>query len=117
MSDIDRAELRRLAKAATPGPWAWDDDHARPGLRHGREFGGILLRCGALYGPAAADAAYIAAAVNALPDLLNALEKAEGHRDPLAATLIEVQREKLALERAIATRVSELHASAREGLA
>lgn len=105
MSDIDRAELRRLAKAATPRPWVWDDDNARPGLRHGREFGGIVFRCGALYGPAAADAAYVAAAVNVLPDLLDALEKAEGHRDSLAATLIEVQREKLALER-----VRALHA-------
>lgn len=36
------------------------------------------------------------------------LKKAKGHRDSLAATLIEVQREKLALERAI-ERVRELH--------
>ena len=56
------AELRRLAENATPGPWEWDDDHARPGLRHGRSFGGVLFRCGALYGPDAADAAFIAAA-------------------------------------------------------
>ena len=54
------------------------------------------------------DGALDAAAVNALPDLLDALEKAEGHRDSLAATLIEVQREKLALERAI-ERVRALH--------
>lgn len=40
-----------------------------------------------------------------LPD---ALKKAKAHRDSLAATLIEVQREKLALERAI-ERVRALH--------
>ena len=34
----------------------------------------------------------------AVPGLLDALEKAEKHRDSLAATLIEVQREKLAVE-------------------
>ena len=43
------------------------------------------------------------------PDLLDALVVAKGHRDSLAATLIEVQREKLALERAI-ERVRALHA-------
>ena len=43
-----------------------------------------------------------------LPDLLDALEKAEGHRDSLAATLIEVQREKLALERRLADQAREL---------
>ena len=53
------------------------------------------------------------AAVNALPGLLGALEKAEGHRDSLAATLVEVQREKLALERAI-ERVRELHTPGEE---
>ena len=46
------------------------------------------------------DSELIAAAVNALPGLLDALEKAERHRDSLAATLIEVQREKLAVEAA-----------------
>lgn len=35
-----------------------------------------------------------------LPGLLDALEKAETRRDSLAATLIEVQREKLAVEAA-----------------
>ena len=57
-----RKELRRLAKAATPGPWEWDDDDERPGLRHGISFGGLLLRCGTWYGPDEKDASYIAAA-------------------------------------------------------
>ena len=82
------AELRRLAEAATPGPWEWDDDHARPGLRHGRSFGGVLFRCGALYGPDAGDAAYIAAAnPAAVLGLLDALDE----RDALAAKVERVR--------------------------
>ena len=77
----DLAELRRLAENATPGPWEWDDDHARPGLRHGRSFGGVLFRCGALYGPDAADAAFIAAANPAV--VLALLDDAD-ERDRLA---------------------------------
>ena len=81
----DLAELRRLAEAATPGPWEWDDDHARPGLRHGRSFGGVLFRCGALYGPDAADAAFIAAANPAVVLALLA------ERDALAAKVERVR--------------------------
>ena len=104
MSDIDRDELRRLL-----------DEAARPG-------GVFQVAYGHLYDYAVHDRAgwtvaecagenwvrLIAAAVNALPGLLEALEEAEGHWDSLDATLIEVQREKLALERAI-ERVRELH--------
>ena len=117
MSDIDRAELRRLlAEAETP----WTIEHTTSNMsgpnwlirREGKP--GIIISAHE-YG-FHGRGELIAAAVNALPDLLDALEKAEGHRDSLAATLIEVQREKLALERAI-ERVRELHASAREGLA
>ena len=81
----DLAELRRLAENATPGPWEWDDDHARPGLRHGRSFGGVLFRCGALYGPDAADAAFIAAANPAVVLALLA------ERDALAAKVERVR--------------------------
>lgn len=91
----DVPELRRLAEAATPGPWAWDDDHARPGLRHGRSFGGILFRCGALYGPAAADAEFIAAAS---PDVVLGLLAAAAERDRLAGLLDETRRSGCAVE-------------------
>ena len=102
MSDIDRAELRRLLGEATPRPWVAEasgttgpvvmDVQSVSALDH-------VAKCPHYRG--SADSELIAAAVNALPDLLDALEKAEGHRDSLAATLIEVQREKLAPERAI----------------
>ena len=95
----DVAELRRLAEAATPGPWEWDDNHARPGLRHGRSFGGVLFRCGALYGPDAADAAFIAAAnpavVLALLDRLahmrEARDNARGRVAELEARLADTE--------------------------
>ena len=118
VSEVTRAELRRLLdEAETP----WTIEQTTPNMdgpnwlvrREGKA--GIIISAHE-YG-FHGRGELIAAAVNALPDLLDALEKAEGHRDSLAATLIEVQREKLALEQALATRVSELHASAREGLA
>lgn len=96
MSEVDRDELRRLLGEA-----------ARPGevfqVAHGHHYdyavhdwaGWTVAEC------AGENWVRLIAAVNALPGLLEALEKAEGHRDSLAATLIEVQREKLALERAI----------------
>ena len=101
MSDIDRAELRRLlAEAETP----WTIEQTTPNMdgpnwlvrREGKA--GIIISAHE-YG-FHGRGELIAAAVNALPDLLGALEKAEGHRDSLAATLIEVQREKLAVEAA-----------------
>ena len=109
MSDIDRAELRRLLdEAETP----WTIEQTTPNMdgpnwlirREGKP--GIIISAHE-YG-FHGRGELIVAAVNALPDLLDALEKAEGHRDSLAATLIEVQREKLALERAI-ERVRALH--------
>ena len=102
MSNIDRAELRRLLdEAETP----WTIEQATPNMggpnwllrREGKA--GIIISAHE-YG-FRERGEFIVAAVNALPGLLDALEKAEGHRDSLAATLIEVQREKLALERAI----------------
>ena len=124
MSEVTRAALRRLLAEAPPLPWRYRE-HGYPGdgpssvALEAKPFEGGWepVAVGDYDQWSGYGVALAAAAVNALPDLLDALEKAEGHRDSLAATLIEVQREKLALERAIATRVSELHASAREGLA
>ena len=103
MSDIDRAELRRLL-----------DESARPGevfqVAYGHHYDyAVHDRAGWTVAECAGEnwVRLIAAAVNALPGLLDALEKAEGHRDSLAATLIEVQREK----RLLADQVRELHYS------
>lgn len=87
VSPENRAELRRLAEAATPGPWhlgktgnteshwvcAMDDENViQPHCDHAcrdaqREFD--------------ADAAFIAASRSAIPALLDALEEAERQRD------------------------------------
>ena len=109
MSEIDRAELRRLLEEATPRPW----EAYRPHPHYARYAVDRVTPEGHLGDDVAttedvnaeANAQLIAAAVNALPGLLDALEKAEGHRDSLAAALIEVQREK----RLLVDRVRELH--------
>ncbi len=108
MSDIDRAELCRLLAEAPPLPWwqEWVEGDEWYAV-YGQPTGDLVCPEVCTAGDAD-DANLLVAAVNALPDMLDALEKAEGHRDSLAATLIEVQREKLALERAI-ERVRALH--------
>ena len=154
MSDLGRAELRRLLAEATPGPWEFGDrqfrarvypelfgegrctycgnpdrplvhtgrgknpwhvhEVERPWWDHGiyayRASGSlIVVNDTDEYGYMAdEDARFIVAAVNSLPGLLDALEKAEAHRDSLAATLIGVQRERLGLEAAV-ERVRALH--------
>ena len=108
MSEIDRAELRRLLDEATPRPWwqEWVEGDEWFAV-YGQPTGDLVCPEVCTAGDAD-DTNLLVAAVNALPGLLGALEKAEGHRDSLAATLIEVQREKLALERAI-ERARALH--------
>ena len=112
MSEIDRTELRRLLDEAE---LPWTVEEASPNMggpnwllrREGKA--GIIISAHE-YGFRERGRLIVAAA-NALPDLLEALEEAEGHWDSLDATLIEVQREKLALERAI-ERVRALHYAA-----
>ena len=101
MSEIDRAELRWLLDAATPRPWwqEWVEGDEWYAV-YGQPTGDLVCPEVCTAGDAD-DTNLLVAAVNALPDLLGALEKAEGHRDSLAATLIEVQREKWAAEGAI----------------
>ena len=114
-SDIDRAELRRLLGEAPPLPWRYRE-HGSPGdgptsvALEAKPFkvGWEAIAVGDYDKWSGYGVALAIAAVNALPGLLDALQEAEGHRDSLAATLIEVQREKLALERAI-ERVRALH--------
>ena len=108
MSEIDRAELRWLLDAATPRPWwqEWVEGDEWYAV-YGQPTGDLVCPEVCTAGDAD-DTNLLVAAVNALPDLLGALEKAEGHRDSLAATLIEVQREKLALERRLADQAREL---------
>ena len=109
MSDIDRAELRRLLDAATLRPWwqEWVEGDEWYAV-YGQPTGDLVCPEVCTAGDAD-DTNLLVAAVNALPGLLDALEKAEAHRDSLAAALIEVQREKLAAERAI-ERARALHA-------
>lgn len=87
---IDTKALRKLADAATPGPWEVDrmgDLVSVPGRERDRYGGHIFI--GTATGDAssaAEDAAFIAAARTAVPALLDALAAAE-HR----ATRAEAQ--------------------------
>lgn len=80
MSDLD--ELKALAEAATPGPWQNEaDQYGRPKIKDSNGWTLADLCTLAPNGPrfkAPHDAALIVAAVNALPDLISRLEKAEG---------------------------------------
>lgn len=106
VSEVDRDELRRLlGEAELP----WTIEQTTPNMdgpnwlirREGKA--GIIVSAHE-YG-FHGRGEVITAVVNALPDLLDALEKADTHRDSLAATLIEVQREK----RLLVERVREMH--------
>lgn len=93
MTDIDTAALRRLAEAATPGPWSWVDSGIESGSR---VLGGAtqpVLRTSPAGWPAAADSAYIAAAnPSAMVELLDRLAGAEAERDRLRAQVEDARR-------------------------
>jgi hypothetical protein len=98
MSPEERAALRVLAEAATPGPWEVERYWWKLGSSRGMPDSwwlGIEAR-GAVCGTVAqaleddeakADAAFIAAARTAVPALLDALDEAERERDEHWATL------------------------------
>jgi hypothetical protein len=68
---IDTAALRELCERATPGPWEYGIDPCHfdsPEVRNNRW---------AIYVPTDEDAAFIAAARTALPELLDRVEKLE----------------------------------------
>ena len=77
----DRTELRRLLDEATPGPWALYDGWLHEGRAHVARIGnaagnGIGAPATDMAGEIA-DFELIAAAVNALPGLLDQLDAAE----------------------------------------
>ena len=89
----DLTKLRRLLSAATPGPWVVDDegDDVAVIVDDGDEFTFIQIAADLHQGDnGLTDARLIAAAVNALPALLDAAEESDAlraERDALAAML------------------------------
>jgi len=77
-------EWRRLAEAATPGPWTTDgNEFAVEGRRLGKcydQYDGVRL---AIHDNAIADAAFIAAAREAIPALLAEVERLQHGNDQL----------------------------------
>ncbi|OHV42224.1 hypothetical protein BBK14_11425 [Parafrankia soli] len=103
---VDRAGLRELLAAAEPIERA--DVVEETGSVTVIRVGGVwaLAHCGAPELPQAwTDARLIAAAVNALPELLDALDTAERERDQALAALARIERGEAATpaERAAST--------------
>lgn len=73
----DRTELRRLLELATPGPWEANTSEATMDDRSGWRIGHPRRPQAFSAVMRAADAQLIAAAVNALPDLLDQLDAAD----------------------------------------
>ena len=94
MDATERARLRALCEAATPGPWATYEPAAGGlGIAHGdpRTHHGCIAR---IVAGSPADAALIAVARNALPALIDALGVTERERDGARA---EAERLRAAL--------------------
>lgn len=84
MTEEQRAELEKLARAATPGEWRWTDAHLRADSFDGSGIDEYVLSVEydaraewATVEVSDADAAYIVAACNALPDLLTTIARLE----------------------------------------
>lgn len=87
----ERAELRRLEKAATPAPWD-EKDAVRP-VEH---ISGLVRWPAGAY-MREADHAVVLAARNALPRLLDALEKAEQWQREARLAIKDLETERDAL--------------------
>ena len=93
---IDTKELRRLAQAATPGPWVSQGRYIGT-PRHMSYVGEVRDQCGNWSDTekSRADAAFISAAnPAAISELLDRLEAAEKERDALRAKIAEMERQE-----------------------
>ena len=89
--DRDRDRLRRLADAATPGPWVMDDDSrglVGPWI-DGVSEEGTAREVADCTWTDEADAEFITAARGAVPALLDALDRAEAERDEWRQTALD----------------------------
>lgn len=81
---IDLEGLERLAKEATPGPWKMVDARAFPEDEDFEISNSQYCIC---YGTSEADASYITAVCNAVPELIQRIRKLEAEADLLADRL------------------------------
>ena len=93
---MDTKELRRLAQAATPGPWVSQGRYIGT-PRHMSYIGEVRDQCGNWSDTekSRADSAFIAAAnPAAVSELLDRLEAAEKERDALRARIEAMERQE-----------------------
>jgi hypothetical protein len=86
------AELRRLMAEATPGPWRFRASF-RDCVVHPANDGRTIAQATACFDNDRANAALIAAAVNALPALLDAVEREAKMRAYVTQALLELTPE------------------------
>jgi hypothetical protein len=117
MTPAEIAELRRLMAEATPGPWAYDtedigDEYVvmAPDILYGKDRAIIVDRDGALCpdvpGPLStrfANADLICRAVNALPSLLDEIERLRG-------VVAALEADRTAVENAVAVKLDLMDA-------
>ena len=92
MSADRLAEIKARADAATPGPWQWREDEPAS-LVHvtdPRMHPWNILKAPD-WGPTLADAAFIAAAREDVPWLLDLVDSLTAERDALAAQVARVE--------------------------
>lgn len=91
--NVDIEKLRALLAAATPGPWAYYDD-IRPDVRSAANRGGFMgaghIATVSRYDGNTNDAAFIAAAREALPELLDEVERLRAENAQLRARKAEM---------------------------
>lgn len=93
------AELRAVSYAATPTPWRVQTD-AIGGIHKGtvnieecgRAIETVATYCGAYEGHGKSNADFIVAAVNALPELLDEIERLRASCVPVAGTIDEITK-------------------------
>ena len=90
MTPVDLDAVRRLADAATPGPWTWND--CQEMLGHGDAPDAIIETDSGCYGPEDYDRAFIAASRTLVPAMADEIAELRDASDAIEAALKSVIR-------------------------
>jgi hypothetical protein len=90
LTDAELAALRALSDAATLGPW-WTSDYSSLGLSNVSAKGAVVANCYSVRLDHEANAAFIAAARDAMPSLLALVEARDAEIARLKARIAELE--------------------------